>query len=160
MQQGRIADARRVLDGCRQSVERVTAAAAHDTGPGMQNMGTMMSSVNMSVRSYAEMRANFIIDAQLWNDDVVRSTLPAGDYPFAQFTFDYTNALAAIRRGDLLLHELLSQVPRTIASAFSLERRNKSATILKVPNVFLFSQSNCKRCFVLPMEKVRKRSLS
>src|SRR3954469_1952748 len=99
MQQGRIADARRVLDGCRQSVERVTAAAAHDTGPGMQNMGTMMSSVNMSVRSYAEMRANFIIDAQLWNDDVVRSTLPAGDYPLAQFTFDYTNALAAIRRG-------------------------------------------------------------
>jgi len=101
MQQGRIADARRVLDGCRQSVEKATAAPAHDTGPGMQNMGAMMSAANMGVRSYAEMRANFIIDSQLWNDDVVRSTLPAGDYPFAQFTFDYTNALAAIRRGDL-----------------------------------------------------------
>jgi len=32
---------------------------------------------------------------------VVRATLPAGDYPVAQLTFDYTNALAAIRRGDL-----------------------------------------------------------
>ena len=52
------------------------------------------------VASYAEMRANFVIDAQLWNDDVVRSTL-AGDYPMAQLAFDYTNALAAIRRGDL-----------------------------------------------------------
>src|SRR5256885_17036126 len=47
------------------------------------------------------MRANFVIDAQLWNDEIVRSTLPAGDDPMAQLTFDYTNALAAIRRGDL-----------------------------------------------------------
>src|SRR2546425_12751611 len=60
----------------------------------------MMSS-NMFVESYADMRANFVIDAQLWNDDIVRSTLPAGDDPMARLTFDYTNALAAIRRGDL-----------------------------------------------------------
>ena len=53
------------------------------------------------VVSYAKMRANFVIDAQLWNDDVVRSTLPAGDYAVAQLAFDYTNALAAFRRGDL-----------------------------------------------------------
>jgi hypothetical protein len=101
MQQGRIADARRVLDGCRQTVEQATAAASHDNAPGMQNMGAMMSAANMSVRSYAEMRANFVIDGKLWNDDVVRSTMPAGDHPLAQFIFDYTNALAAIRRGDL-----------------------------------------------------------
>ena len=31
----------------------------------------------------------------------MRSTLPAGDYPLAQFAFEYTNTLAAIRRGDL-----------------------------------------------------------
>jgi hypothetical protein len=30
----------------------------------------------------------------------VRSTLSLGDYPVAQFIFDYTNTLAAIRRGD------------------------------------------------------------
>ena len=98
LQQGRVADARRVLEGCRQVVER--AVAPHDNTPGNNTMGGMMSS-NMLVESYADMRANFVIDAQLWNDEIVRSTLPAGDDPMAQLTFDYTNALAAIRRGDL-----------------------------------------------------------
>src|SRR5438552_4898467 len=99
MQQGRVADARRVLDGCRQAVER--AVAPHDNTPGSNTMAGMRMSMSDVVASYADMRANFVIDAQLWNDDVVRSTLPAGDYPMAQLTFDYTNALAAIRRGDL-----------------------------------------------------------
>jgi hypothetical protein len=55
----------------------------------------------MAVASFVEMRAHFLIDTQLWNDDAARWTLPAGDYPFARLTFDYTNAIAAIRRGDL-----------------------------------------------------------
>ena len=46
------------------------------------------------------MRTNFLIDTQLWNDDVVHWPLPAGQYEFAQFNFDYANALAAIQRGD------------------------------------------------------------
>jgi tetratricopeptide (TPR) repeat protein len=98
LQQGRVADARRMVESCRQAVER--AVAPHDMAPGNKPMGRMMSP-NMLVESYADMRANFIIDTQLWNDDVVRSILPAGDYPMAQLTFDYTNALAALRRGDL-----------------------------------------------------------
>jgi tetratricopeptide (TPR) repeat protein len=55
----------------------------------------------MALGSYAAMRAHLLIDAQLWNDDVARGTLPAGDYPVAQLTFAYTNALAALRRGDV-----------------------------------------------------------
>src|SRR5437762_1221631 len=98
LQQGRVADARRVLEGCREAVER--AIAPHDITPGSSPMAGMRMSTSDVVGSYAEMRANFVIDAQLWNDDVVRSTL-AGDYPMAQLAFDYTNALAAIRRGDL-----------------------------------------------------------
>ena len=101
LQEGRIADARRVLEGCRQVVARAVAPA-HENTPGNNTMGGMMSS-NMLVESYADMRANFVIDAQLWNDDVGRTTLPAGDYPMAQLAFDYTNALAAIRRGDLIV---------------------------------------------------------
>jgi tetratricopeptide (TPR) repeat protein len=99
MQQGRIADARRMVEGCRQAVER--AVAPHDMAPGNKAMGSMVMSSNMLVESYADMRANFVIDAQLWNDDIVRATLPAGDYPMAQLALDYTNAFAAIRRGDL-----------------------------------------------------------
>jgi tetratricopeptide (TPR) repeat protein len=99
MQQGRVTDARRMVEACRQAVER--AVAPHANMPANKTMGSMVMSPDMLVESYADMRANFIIDAQLWNDDIIRSTLPAGDYPMAQLTFDYTNALAAIRRGDL-----------------------------------------------------------
>ena len=99
LQQGRVADARRMLEGCRQAVERATAP--RDNTPGSNAMADMRMSMGDVVASYADMRAMFVIDTQLWNDDVVRSALPVGDYPMAQLAFDYTNALAAIRRGDL-----------------------------------------------------------
>jgi tetratricopeptide (TPR) repeat protein len=105
LQQGRVADARRVLEGCRQIAEKAAGAAADPKSPAHAAMsGLMMSGMTpamMLVGSYAEMRAQFLIDTQLWNDDAVRWTLPAGDYPMAETAFDYTNALAAIRRGDL-----------------------------------------------------------
>ena len=105
LQQGRVADARRVLEGCRQAAEKAAAAAsdpkspAHSTMSGMTMTG--MTPAMMLVGSYAEMRAQFLINTQLWNDDAVRWALPAGDYPQAEAAFDYTNALAAIRSGDL-----------------------------------------------------------
>jgi len=99
LQQGRVADARGMLEGCRLAVER--AMAPRDNTPGSKPMAGMRMSMGDVVASYADMRAMFVIDTQLWNDDVVRATLPAGDYPMAQLAFDYTNALAAIRRGDL-----------------------------------------------------------
>lgn len=100
LQQGRVADARRMLEGCRQAVERAIAPRDNNT-PGNKPMPGMRMSMDDVVASYADMRAMFVIDTQLWNDDVVRSALPTGDYPMAQLAFDYTNALAAIRRGDL-----------------------------------------------------------
>ncbi|HXN24416.1 MAG TPA: hypothetical protein VOA41_16880 [Candidatus Dormibacteraeota bacterium] len=104
LQQGRVAEARRMLEGCRQAAERAAAAAEHASTSGSHTMGNMMGGMTpamMAVGSYVEMRAHFLIDSQLWNDDVARWTLPAGDYPFAQLTFDYTNAIAAMKRGDL-----------------------------------------------------------
>ena len=100
LQQGHVADARRVLEGCRQEAEREAAAASHDKNPGKDTMEAMTSSA-MAVGSYADMRVNFLIDTELWNDEVARWTLPAGSYPFAELTLDYANALAAIHRGDL-----------------------------------------------------------
>jgi len=105
LQQGRVADARRMVEGCRQVAEKAAAAASDPNSPAHAAMsGMMMSGMTpamMALASYAEMRAHFLIDTQLWNDDAVRWTLPAGDYPMAEAAFDYTNALAAIRRGDL-----------------------------------------------------------
>lgn len=100
MQQGRVADARRVLEGCRQAAERFAAAASNAKSPGHDTMSGMTPTM-MMVASYADMRANFLIDTQFGNDDVARWTVP-GDDPSAQLAFDYTNALAAIRRGDLV----------------------------------------------------------
>jgi tetratricopeptide (TPR) repeat protein len=102
LQQDRVADARRVLEGCRQTAEKAAAAPApaQNAPHGGMMMGGMSPSM-IALDSYAGMRAHFIINTQLWNDDVVRWTLPAGDYPFAEASFDYANAIAAVRRGDL-----------------------------------------------------------
>jgi len=100
LQQGRVADARRVLEGCREVAERAVAADSKAKGmdhAGMSGMTPAMGALN----SYSEMRAHFLICTQLWNDEAVRWTFPAGDYPFAEATFDYTNAIAAIHRGDI-----------------------------------------------------------
>jgi tetratricopeptide (TPR) repeat protein len=105
LQQGRVADARRVLDGCRQAAEKAAGAAADPKSPSHAAMSGMMmggmTPAMMLVGSYAEMRAQFLINTQLWNDDAVRWALPAGDYPQAEAAFDYTNSIAAIHRGDI-----------------------------------------------------------
>ena len=105
LQQGRVADARRVLEGCRAVAEKAAASAADQKGAAHPPMSSMpmrgMTPAILAVNSYAEMRAQFLICAQLWNDEVTRLTVPAGDYPFAEETFDYANAIAAIRRGDI-----------------------------------------------------------
>jgi tetratricopeptide (TPR) repeat protein len=92
LQQGRITDARRLLDDCRRQAEQMAgtpAGAAASADPDTSLVG-----------SYSQMRARFLIDSQLWDDDVVRWTLPAGEFPGPQLTFDYTNAIAAFKRKD------------------------------------------------------------
>lgn len=90
LQQGRVADARRILGGCRQEAQGQAASLS-------ANPQATADPDTSSIGSYAAMRANFLIDSELWQDDVVRWTLPAGNYPFAQLTMDYTDALVAYR---------------------------------------------------------------
>jgi len=100
LQQGRVADARRILEGCRAAAEKLAAAASKNAGhEGMSMSG--MTPAMMSVNSYAEMRAHFLIDTQLWNDEAARWKVPPGDDPFSESTFDYTDAIVAFHRGDL-----------------------------------------------------------
>jgi hypothetical protein len=101
LQLGRVSDARRVLEGCRQEAE-------HEAGK-----GDAVDPDNSAVGSYSSMRATFLIDTQLWNDEVASWTLPAGTYRFAQFTSDYVNALAALERaGDTSAQEAIAKVER------------------------------------------------
>ena len=124
LQQGRTADARRVLEGCRGAAEKAAAAAADPKNPAHVGMSGMsmngMSPAMGAVDSYAGMRAHFLIATQQWNDEVARWTMPPGDYPFGEGSFDYTNAIAAIHRGDLAAaREAIARVekdgPRCIA---------------------------------------------
>ena len=73
LQQGRVADARRVLEGCRQTAEKAAAAAADPKSPTHAAMsGMMMSGMTpamVALDSYAEMRAHFLINTQLWSDE-------------------------------------------------------------------------------------------
>src|SRR6266446_6026850 len=129
LQQGRIENARRVLEGCRQAAERAVVAdskAKNADHAGMSGMTPAMGALN----SYAEMRAHFLICTQLWNDEIVRWTLPAGDYPFAEATFDYTNAIAALRRGDIAgAREAASRVEKAGQRSVAwMEQQKKDAS--------------------------------
>lgn len=100
LQQGRTTEARRVLAGCRIEADNQSNKSFSSPDPD-----------NSSIASYADMRAHFLIDSQLWDDDVAHWQMPAGGGPFSQFAFDYTNALVAFKKGDFsTARELSSRV--------------------------------------------------
>ena len=143
LQQGRTADARRVLEGCRQAAEKAVAASSDPKNPAHAAMSGMMmggmTPAMVSVGSYVEMRAHFLIGTELWNDEAVRWTLPPGDFPLSQTTFDYTNALSALHRGDLATaREIISRVEsggqRSIA--WFKEKKMDHAAIHDTVNIY------------------------
>ena len=90
LQSGRIDDARRALSACRdealRQAERISRSSSDGADPDSSSVG-----------SYADMRANFLINSELWQDEVASWTFPAGNYPFAQLTLDYATAVAAYK---------------------------------------------------------------
>ncbi len=86
LQLDRIADARRVLEGCRRQAERQAENLA---------LKSDANGNTAAIDSYSVMRAHFLISSELWDDEVARWSLPAGEFPLARFTFDYTDTLAA-----------------------------------------------------------------
>lgn len=92
LQQGRVDMARKVLEGCRTEAEGEATRIARSKTPDPDDS---------AVGSYSVMRARFVIDTQLWNDAILQWTLPPGDFQFARFTQDYTDAFAALRRSDV-----------------------------------------------------------
>jgi tetratricopeptide (TPR) repeat protein len=89
LQLGRTADARRVLEGCRVEAQSESAGAN-------SRKGAVTDPDASSVGSYAQMRTIFLINTRLWDDVVARWTMPPGEYPAAQLTFDYGSAIAVL----------------------------------------------------------------
>jgi tetratricopeptide (TPR) repeat protein len=122
LQIGRTEDARRVLNACREEAFQGVSQ------PGAK--GAMYSSAG-SVNSYAEMRTDFLINTQLWNDPVARWTIPQGEYPAAQLTFDYGTELAALERHDLpayLATASALQTDRDLVRKWNAERKTEGST--------------------------------
>ena len=80
LQQGRHADARRILDTC------------HDEAVSTESAGAM--------RSFVGMRARHLLDTEDWSSDVLELTAPMGEGLDPRYTYDFTTAFAALRRGD------------------------------------------------------------
>ncbi len=90
LQLGRVADARRVLEGCRQEAENQASDLAKSP-----KVNSNPNPNTSSIDSYAGMRAHFLINSELWQDELARRSSLSGDFPLAQLTFDYTDALVA-----------------------------------------------------------------
>src|SRR5690242_7821226 len=105
LQQGRVEDARRIMNGCRQQAEDAAAALADPNNPRHKvissSMMSGMSPALMLVSSYAGMRTHFLVNTRRWNDESASWKIPAGDFPFPELDFAYADTLVAIARGDL-----------------------------------------------------------
>jgi tetratricopeptide (TPR) repeat protein len=118
LQQARVEDARRILNGCRKSAEEAAAVLADTKNPRHNQMSdSMMSGMSpamMLVSSYAGMRSHFLVTTHLWNDDVAGWKAPPGDFPFPELDFAYADTLVALGRGDpAAAHDAFSRAEST-----------------------------------------------
>jgi len=133
LQQGRLSDARRVVEHCHEQAQR----EASDTASAAKATADPDTS---SVGSYAEMRAAYLIDSESWKDDVAHWTIDARNYPFAQVTLDYIEGLVAYKTSQIAVaREILARMEshRKMANAWldqrhldEPEERGRSALLI------------------------------
>jgi tetratricopeptide (TPR) repeat protein len=91
LQQGKLADARRVLEGCRAQV----GPADHSGHGGKPDPDKSPAS------SLVQMWARYLVDTNDWAGDVARWQLPVADFPARRVTYEWASGFGAVRRGDL-----------------------------------------------------------
>ncbi|MGB8477028.1 MAG: hypothetical protein WCE61_23360 [Candidatus Acidiferrum sp.] len=110
LQQGRFANAKRILAGCRNEAE-AEFAAAHRHG------GHAVDPDNTAAGSFVQMRAHYLIETRDWSGEAAGWKLPSEAPAWTQLMFHYTNALGACYRGDpsaarALLAQMKALVPQ------------------------------------------------
>lgn len=93
LQQGRPADAKRVLRGCRDAAKAEAGARA--------GHGNLLDPDNTLRASYVQMRTRYIVDSEEWDSDVLEWDLPMGEAWGDRLTYAFGTGFAAARRGDL-----------------------------------------------------------
>jgi len=130
LQQGRFANAMRILSGCRSQAE-AQSAAGHGRGA--------VDADNSAAGSFAQMRAHYLIETQDWNGEVAGWKLPSGASAWAQLMFDYTDALAACYRSDTAAaHTSLAQLQALgpqLNADLDRERYSADNWMRKVPGI-------------------------
>ena len=130
LQQGRFADAMRILSACRSQAEE-QSAAGHNHGA--------VDPDNTAAGSFIQMRAHYLIETRDWSGEAASWKLPSGASAWTQLLFEYTDALAAFHRSDAtaaraLLVQMQSLGPQLNAD-LDRERYSADNWMRKVPGI-------------------------
>ena len=96
LQQGRFADARRMLDGCSEETQKNPVMPEHEMGA-----QSALDSDSSSAASFAVMRSRYLIDSGEWSGPVAAMKVKTEDVITAEFTRDWADAYGAVRFGKL-----------------------------------------------------------
>lgn len=130
LQQGRFADAMRILSACRSQAEE-QSAAGHNHGA--------VDPDNTAAGSFTQMRAHYLIETRDWSGEAASWKLPSGASAWTQLMFEYTDAHAAFHRSDAtaaraLLVQMQSLGPQLNAD-LDRERYSADNWMRKVPGI-------------------------
>jgi tetratricopeptide (TPR) repeat protein len=115
LEQGRPADARRLLEGCR---AQAVAAGDHSGHGGKPDPD------KSPLGSLVQMWARYLVDTEDWAGEVARWDLPIGDAPARRVTYEWASGFGAARRGD-------SSGARAALSRLSAARRDLDGELAK-----------------------------
>jgi tetratricopeptide (TPR) repeat protein len=96
LQQGRFADARRLVEGCGEEMRTHPFMPEHEMGP-----QSALDYDNSSAASFAVMRSRYLIDSGDWSGPIARMQVNVEKLITAEFTRDWTDAYGAVRYGKL-----------------------------------------------------------
>ena len=96
LQQGRFADARRLIDGCGEEMRSHPFMPEHEMGP-----QSALDSDSSSAASFAVMRSRYLIDSGDWSGPVAAMKVNVENLITAEFTRDWADAYGAVRFGKL-----------------------------------------------------------
>jgi len=94
LQQGRRADARRILDGCRSDAVGANGLGARSPEE------DLLDPDNTPAGSYIQMWSRYLLDTGDWDDPVALEEIPLGDLAGPRLTRVYVRALRAVERKD------------------------------------------------------------
>jgi len=130
LQQGRFADAMRILSACRSQAEE-QSVAGHNHGA--------VDPDNTAAGSFTQMRAHYLVETRDWSGDAASWKLPSNASAWTQLMFEYSDALAAFHRSDAaaaraLLVQMQSLGPQLNAD-LDRERYSADNWMRKVPGI-------------------------